>query len=61
MNSILIYCGHETFGEFFPFSWYQENGGGRLHGNLLAMNMVGTACWILLAFYYYKIKFFVKI
>jgi heparan-alpha-glucosaminide N-acetyltransferase len=60
MNSILIYVGHETFEEFFPFSFLipltNQN-----HVNLLIENIIGVICWMIIAYYFYKIKFFVKI
>jgi len=58
MNSILVYFGHSVFAGYFPFSYqvYDVN-----HGTLLAMNIVGVVSWIAIAYYLYKINFFVKI
>ncbi|XP_031550825.1 heparan-alpha-glucosaminide N-acetyltransferase-like isoform X2 [Actinia tenebrosa] len=59
MNSIAIYCGSELIGEHFPFSWNLEE--YHTHGEQLLMNLVGTGCWLALAYYMYYIEFFVKI
>lgn len=58
MNSIMIYCGHGILAGYMPFSYmlYHIN-----HGALLCMNVMGTFAWVLIAFYCYKIKFFVKV
>lgn len=59
MNSILVYVGSEILGRYFPFSW---NVSGHVqHAELLAMNLVGTAVWLIISYYLYSIKFFVKI
>lgn len=58
MNPIFIYVGHETLGQFFPFSW-------RIvvdtHTNELFMNLVGVTLWCAIAFKMYYEQFFVKI
>lgn len=59
MNSIFIYVGHEVFQGYLPFGW--GAGDTETHAELLAMNMLGTAYWVIIAYYCYKIKFFVKI
>ncbi|KAM7430371.1 hypothetical protein ABFA07_018897 [Porites harrisoni] len=59
MNSILVYVGSEILGNYFPFSWKVR--GHIQHAELLAMNLVGTTVWIIISFYLYYIKFFVKI
>nr|XP_039254181.1 heparan-alpha-glucosaminide N-acetyltransferase-like isoform X2 [Styela clava] len=59
MNSIFIYVGHEVFTGYLPFSW--GAGSTSTHAELLAMNMLGTTYWVIIAYYCYKIKFFVKI
>ena len=59
MNSILVYVGSEILGNYFPFSWQVR--GNIQHAELLAMNLVGTTVWIIISFYLYYIKFFVKI
>ena len=58
LNPILLYCGHETFQEYFPFSWYEADPS---HQTMMAMNVIGTGLWVAIAFYCYKVKFFVKI
>ena len=59
MNSILVYVGSEILEQYFPFSW--EVSGDRQHADLLAMNLVGTSVWLIISYYLYCIKFFVKI
>ena len=58
MNSILIYVGHELLGGFMPFSYMIYT---YTHENLLICTTVGVLSWIIIAFYLYRIKFFVKI
>ena len=59
LNSILIYMGHELLGSYFPFSYnLNEN---VTHEALLIENTIGATCWLLIAYYCYNIKFFVKI
>jgi len=59
MNSILLYVGHEVFSDYVPFSWgiTQHD----THMKWIAMNMIGVGYWVLIAYYCYKIKFFLKI
>jgi heparan-alpha-glucosaminide N-acetyltransferase len=58
MNSILVYFGSEVLFQFpFTYTIYKNEN----HSNLLLMNLVGTFSWIAVAFYCYKIKFFVKV
>ncbi|XP_058944843.2 heparan-alpha-glucosaminide N-acetyltransferase-like [Pocillopora verrucosa] len=59
MNSILVYVGSEILGRYFPFCWTVS--GHVQHADLLAMNLVGTAVWLIISYYLYYIKFFVKI
>ena len=59
MNSIFLYVGHETFEGYIPFGW--EATSYSTHAEWLAMNMLGVFWWVLIAYYCYKIKFFVKI
>ena len=59
MNSILLYVGHETFGAFIPFSWGIDD--HATHAEWLAMNLLAVSYWVLIAYYCYKIKFFLKI
>jgi len=60
LNSILIYCCHGIFADYFPFS-YALAEDDVSHWTLLTMNVVGVASWMLVAYYCYTIKFFVKI
>lgn len=58
MNSIIVYVGHELLGDFFPFAVYnQENS----HLTYLTANLVAVALWGLISYYWFCIKFFVKI
>ena len=57
MNSILVYAGSETLGNWFPFSWRAS----QIHLHLLAQNFTGTALWVVIAYYLFTIEFFVKI
>lgn len=58
MNSIMIYCGHSLLEGYMPFSYqiYHVN-----HGTLLQCDALGTLAWVIVAWYCYSIKFFVKI
>lgn len=58
MNSILIYVGHGILQNYMPFSYmvYDVN-----HGSLLQTNVLGVFSWVIIAYYFYKIKFFVKV
>ncbi|EDO47163.1 predicted protein, partial [Nematostella vectensis] len=59
MNSILVYCGHEWLGKHFPFSWDLDP--YYTHADKLFMNIVGTSCWVAIAYYLHWIEFFLKI
>lgn len=59
MNSILIYMGSEILESYFPFSYNLND--NATHASLLTMNTIAVAVWILIAYYFYEIKFFVKI
>jgi heparan-alpha-glucosaminide N-acetyltransferase len=58
MNSIIIYAGHELLANYMPFSYkiYHVS-----HATLLQCNVLGTFAWVIIAAYFYHIKFFVKI
>ena len=58
MNSILIYFGHSVLADYMPFSYMVTHDN---HAGLLQMNFFGTLAWILVAYYCYTIKFFVKV
>ncbi|XP_052068366.1 heparan-alpha-glucosaminide N-acetyltransferase-like isoform X2 [Mytilus californianus] len=56
MNSILLYMGHELFHHNFPISWRVP----QHHGSLLALDVYGTAIWLIVALYcFHKNLFFV--
>jgi len=57
-NSIIVYVGHTLLGGFFPFYIYQQE---RSHLTYLTANLVAVGVWMLIAFYWYSIGFFVKI
>ena len=58
MNSIIVYVGHKLVEEHFPFAVYnQENS----HLTYLTANLVAVSLWMLIAFYWYSLRFFVKI
>jgi hypothetical protein len=58
LNPILLFCCHEFFQEYFPFSWYVAI---PTHANTIAMNVIGVSLWAAVAWYCHSIKFFVKI
>ncbi|XP_038061794.1 heparan-alpha-glucosaminide N-acetyltransferase-like [Patiria miniata] len=58
MNPITLYCGHEVLMDYFPFSWDPVYG---THAELLAMSLLCASIWSALAYYMYRINFFVKI
>lgn len=62
MNSIIMYVGHSLTYSSFPFRWILA---GRKELNthfLMTMeNLWGTAGWILVAYFLYRNKFFLKI
>ena len=59
MNSILVYVGHGILWRHFPFSWEMEPYG--THAEKLAMGMIGTALWVLIAYFLFCKKIFLKI
>ncbi|XP_071495380.1 heparan-alpha-glucosaminide N-acetyltransferase-like [Diadema antillarum] len=58
MNSIAAYCGSEVMASYFPFTWDPVYG---THAELLAMDVLATSLWVLITYYMYTIKFFVKV
>ena len=58
MNSILLYCFHDIFMGYFPFSYMLPN---ISHSTVILSNMIGLSSWILFAYYCYTNNFFVKI
>ena len=57
MHCVAVF--HETFQEYFPFSWAWTD--GVTHGKLMLMNLVAVSILILICYYCFKIDFFVKI
>jgi len=60
MNPILIYCGHETLGVYFPFSFFTIHSDSS-HALTLSSNLIGMAAWLLIAQRMYANDFFVNI
>jgi heparan-alpha-glucosaminide N-acetyltransferase len=58
MNSILFYMAHQLLQDHMPFSYAIDHYN---HGSLLLCHVVGVVSWLLIAMYFYKIKFFVKV
>ena len=58
MNSILVYVGSELLEGMFPFGW---KGMELSHIEFLISNVISVSLWCLVAYYWYIIKFFVKI
>lgn len=59
MNSILLYVGHEVFSDYVPFSWGITEHAS--HAQWISMNLLGVSYWVIIAYYCYTIKFFLKI
>eukprot|EP00026_Physarum_polycephalum_P005092 Phypoly_transcript_05120.p1 GENE.Phypoly_transcript_05120~~Phypoly_transcript_05120.p1 ORF type:complete len:614 (-),score=69.72 Phypoly_transcript_05120:12-1853(-) len=60
MNSITIYLGSETLGNYFPFMFYTSHSYAH-HSLTLASNLIGTASWVFIAFMMFRNNFFVNI
>lgn len=58
MNSIMVYVGSELLEGIFPFGW---SGMESSHLEFLISNVISVGLWTLIAYYWYIIKFFVKI
>ena len=58
MNSIIVYVGHDLLGAFFPFAVYNQE---KSHMTFLAANLVAVTLWLLISYYWFALKFFVKI
>jgi heparan-alpha-glucosaminide N-acetyltransferase len=58
MNSILFYMAHQLLQGYFPFQYqiYHEN-----HNSEMLCDCMGVIAWMLIAYYFYRIKFFVKL
>ena len=69
MNSILVYCGHEILQGYFPFSMSlhplkDSDFDGEAFGShtaALVSAIIGVSCWMIIAFWLYKKKIFVKV
>ncbi|XP_062376297.1 heparan-alpha-glucosaminide N-acetyltransferase [Sardina pilchardus] len=59
MNSIFVYVGHSLLGFYFPFSWEMRYQDGHWEG--LFRSLWGTFLWVLIAYFLYRKKFFLKI
>ncbi|XP_029031579.1 heparan-alpha-glucosaminide N-acetyltransferase isoform X2 [Betta splendens] len=59
MNSIFVYVGHSLLGLYFPFSWEMRLQDS--HWEWLFQNLWATALWVLIAYFLYRKKFFLKI
>ena len=59
MNSILAYSFHGIFNEFFPFSYALSS--HPTHAQLLQRDFIGATCWLVVAYYWYSVDFFVKV
>jgi heparan-alpha-glucosaminide N-acetyltransferase len=60
MNSIAVYCGHEILDAFVPFHFITSPG-YTTHAPYLTENLIGVGCWVIIAWYWFSIDFFVKI
>jgi heparan-alpha-glucosaminide N-acetyltransferase len=58
MNSILIYTCHDVFSSYFPFHIETDPAS---HGKQLATNFIGASSWVVVAYWCYTKKFFVKV
>uniref|UniRef100_A0AAY4DYX8 Uncharacterized protein n=1 Tax=Denticeps clupeoides TaxID=299321 RepID=A0AAY4DYX8_9TELE len=59
MNSIFVYIGHSLLGAYFPFSWEMRCQDS--HWELLFQNLWATFLWVLIAYFLYRKRFFLKI
>jgi heparan-alpha-glucosaminide N-acetyltransferase len=60
MNPIIVYVGHETLGEYFPYSFYTSTSYA-YHSLTLASNILGVTAWVTIAYLMYRKQFFVNI
>ncbi|XP_049771067.1 heparan-alpha-glucosaminide N-acetyltransferase-like [Schistocerca cancellata] len=58
MNSLVLYVGHELTRHMFPWSWKPLYNN---HSELLAMNIWGTALWLIIAYFMYRKDCFVTV
>jgi heparan-alpha-glucosaminide N-acetyltransferase len=59
MNTIILYVGHSVAFRMFPWHWSLQT--MNTHFVLLIESLWGTALWILIAFWLYRIKFFLSL
>ncbi|XP_069096296.1 heparan-alpha-glucosaminide N-acetyltransferase-like isoform X1 [Pleurodeles waltl] len=59
MNSIFVYVGHSLLGSYFPFNWEMKSSDS--HAEPLAQDLLGTSIWVLVAYFLFRQKFFLKI
>ncbi|XP_020913771.2 heparan-alpha-glucosaminide N-acetyltransferase [Exaiptasia diaphana] len=59
MNSILLYVGYGILYNRFPFTWKTDE--YVTHTEKLSMNLLATALWVLISYYLFQKKFFLKI
>ena len=59
LNSILIYLVSEVMHDYFPLSW--EYSRPKTHGDQMFMNLTAVFFLTLLAYYCFKINFFIRI
>eukprot|EP01124_Arcella_intermedia_P024469 TRINITY_DN4133_c0_g1_i2.p1 TRINITY_DN4133_c0_g1~~TRINITY_DN4133_c0_g1_i2.p1 ORF type:complete len:669 (-),score=69.59 TRINITY_DN4133_c0_g1_i2:44-1879(-) len=57
MNPIIIYCGHDILGGYFPFSFKSPD----THTFMLLQDCIGVGVWLIIAFRMAQLKFFVSI
>ncbi|RUS72739.1 hypothetical protein EGW08_019506 [Elysia chlorotica] len=57
MNAIALYCGHEFFSGRAPVYFAVPE----THGALLAINLWGTAFWVLVSIYFYYNNIFLSV
>ena len=58
MNSILLYCSHDVFSGYLPFSYKVT---GQNHQGLLECTLLGTICWVCLSYYFHRSQFYWKL
>jgi hypothetical protein len=59
MNATIMYVGHSVAEQMFPWHWHV--GTMNTHFILLIENIWGTLLWILVAFWLYRVKFFLSL
>jgi heparan-alpha-glucosaminide N-acetyltransferase len=59
MNATILYVGHSVASRMFPWHW--QYGAMNTHFILLIESIWGTLLWILVAFWLYRVKFFLSL